>query len=42
MFLKACSIEKEHWYELRQEFENLIRKFKLIFLWGAFEADIAN
>ena len=42
MFLIACSIEKERWSELGQEFEKLIRKFELIFLWGAFETDIAN
>ena len=30
MLLRVCSIEKEHWYELGQEFENLIRS-KYIF-----------
>ena len=42
MFLRACSIEKEHWSKLGQEFENLIKKFELIFLWATFETDIAN
>ena len=34
MFLRECCIEKEHWSELGQEFENLTRTFEFIFLWG--------